>query len=98
MRVGRPQGLGTCGSLVQKEKNFQALVYLRISPCIQYGVYGDLAIIYQKPCSIYLRGTITLKIKLSLGGWRFCIRGRVDADVDRLQKNTTQPVEHVQIL
>ena len=25
---------------------------------IEYGVYGDLIIIYPNPCSIYLRGTI----------------------------------------
>ena len=24
---------------------------------IEYGVYGDLIMIYAKPCSIYLRGT-----------------------------------------
>ena len=27
---------------------------------IEYGVYGDLSIIYQKPYSIYLRGAIGL--------------------------------------
>ena len=28
---------------------------------IEYGVYGDLTIIYPKPYSIYLRGSINLK-------------------------------------
>ena len=28
---------------------------------IEYGVYGDLIIIYPKPYSIYLRGTILVK-------------------------------------
>ena len=32
---------------------------------IEYGVYGDLLIIYPKPYSIYLRGTITLNPELN---------------------------------
>ena len=30
---------------------------------IEYGVYGDLTIIYPKPHSIHLRGTISLNLK-----------------------------------
>ena len=33
---------------------------------IEYGVYGDLVIMYPKPYSIYLRGTITLNPKPNL--------------------------------
>ena len=31
---------------------------------IEYGVYGDLIIIYPQPYSIYLRGTIKLRIEV----------------------------------
>ena len=39
---------------------------------IEYGVYGDLSIIYPKPYSIYPRGTITFNLLATFGGiWGF---------------------------
>ena len=36
---------------------------------IEYGVYGDLSIIYPKPHFIYLRGTISLFLPPDLKFW-----------------------------
>ena len=35
---------------------------------VENGVYGDLVIIYPKPCSICLRGTIALELSQTLNG------------------------------
>ena len=37
---------------------------------IEYWVYGDLIIIYPKPYSIYVRGTVTGKL-FRVEDWRF---------------------------
>ena len=58
---------------------------------IEYGVYGDLIIIYPKPYSIYLRGTIEFRVmacgEIMLGPLAYPNVG----DSCRVSKNQDRP-------
>ena len=52
---GEPQGPSTAEGFQRQSRQLDLIVPLK---SIEYGAYGDLIIIYPKPCSIYLRGTL----------------------------------------
>ena len=51
------------GYLGMMEKNMEIIILSQKG--IEYGVYGNLIIRYPKPYSIYLRGTIDLRLEVS---------------------------------